>query len=245
MYEPPHFRRRPAGRAARADPRASARPADFKRAGRSDRQSAAVPLDARCRTAWPSARASRPGQRALAELAASPQSKVLVVFQGADSYVTPSWYETKQETGKVVPTWNYVMVQVRGTVRVIEDAAWLAAADCGADRRSHEANRDEPWASDRRARALHRGADQGHRRHRDRYRRNPRQVEGQPEPARSPTAAGSPKGSTPRTAPQAKRWPSWCGTMADWVPTDLDQLPSGRAFNHRKSGTRAHFFRMT
>src|SRR5690348_15665883 len=36
--------------------------------------------------------------------------KVLVVFRGADAYVTPSWYETKNETGKVVPTWNYVMV---------------------------------------------------------------------------------------------------------------------------------------
>src|SRR5689334_4444497 len=34
---------------------------------------------------------------------------VLVVFQGVNSYVTPSWYETKQETGKVVPTWNYAI----------------------------------------------------------------------------------------------------------------------------------------
>ena len=39
---------------------------------------------------------------------------MLAVFQGADSYVTPSWYATKQETGKVVPTWNYAVVQVRG-----------------------------------------------------------------------------------------------------------------------------------
>ena len=58
---------------------------------------------------------------------------MLVVFQGADSYVTPSWYATKQETGKVVPTWNYVMVQVRGTVRVIEDAAWLRQQIARAD----------------------------------------------------------------------------------------------------------------
>src|SRR5437879_657864 len=35
----------------------------------------------------------------------------LVVFQGPDHYISPSWYATKQETGKVVPTWNYVMVQ--------------------------------------------------------------------------------------------------------------------------------------
>ncbi len=38
----------------------------------------------------------------------------LVVFQGPDRYVTPSWYATKRETGKVVPTWNYATVQARG-----------------------------------------------------------------------------------------------------------------------------------
>lgn len=52
-------------------------------------------------------------------------AEALVVFQGADHYITPSWYATKRETGRVVPTWNYVMVQVRGRPRVIEDAAWL------------------------------------------------------------------------------------------------------------------------
>ena len=79
------------------------------------------------------------------ELAAHPQGKVLIVFQGADSYVTPSWYATKQETGKVVPTWNYVMVQVRGTPRVIEDAAWLRQ-QIGELTSIHESNRDKPWA---------------------------------------------------------------------------------------------------
>ncbi len=49
----------------------------------------------------------------------------LVVFQGAQAYISPAWYATKQETGKVVPTWNYVMVQARGRLRVIDDAAWL------------------------------------------------------------------------------------------------------------------------
>ena len=51
--------------------------------------------------------------------------QVLVVFQGPLSYVSPSFYETKQETGKVVPTWNYAMVQARGTARVSADHAWL------------------------------------------------------------------------------------------------------------------------
>lgn len=49
----------------------------------------------------------------------------LVVFQGAQHYVSPGWYETKRETGKVVPTWNYVMVQVHGHARAIEDGTWL------------------------------------------------------------------------------------------------------------------------
>lgn len=78
-------------------------------------------------------------------LADNPASPVLVVFQGADSYVTPSWYETKRETGKVVPTWNYATVQVRGIVRTIEDQDWLARqiTDLTA---SQEGRRDEPWA---------------------------------------------------------------------------------------------------
>lgn len=52
-------------------------------------------------------------------------SEVLVVFQGEDAYVSPSWYATKAETHKVVPTWNYAMVQVRGRPRVVDDGAWL------------------------------------------------------------------------------------------------------------------------
>jgi transcriptional regulator len=49
----------------------------------------------------------------------------LVVFQGPQEYITPSWYPTKRETGKVVPTWNYVTVHAWGRPRVIEDAGWL------------------------------------------------------------------------------------------------------------------------
>ncbi|MDQ6627790.1 MAG: FMN-binding negative transcriptional regulator [Pseudomonadota bacterium] len=49
----------------------------------------------------------------------------LVVFQGPQTYVSPAWYPSKAEHGKVVPTWNYVMVQARGRLRVIEDSAWL------------------------------------------------------------------------------------------------------------------------
>ncbi|MGB3539004.1 MAG: FMN-binding negative transcriptional regulator [Mesorhizobium sp.] len=78
-------------------------------------------------------------------LADNPGSSVLVVFQGADSYITPSWYETKRETGKVVPTWNYAMVQVRGTAQVIEDQEWLARQISDLTG-VHENGRPDPWA---------------------------------------------------------------------------------------------------
>ncbi|MER9406450.1 FMN-binding negative transcriptional regulator [Mesorhizobium caraganae] len=78
-------------------------------------------------------------------LADNPASPVLVVFQGADAYVTPSWYETKRETGKVVPTWNYAIVQVRGMVRVIDDAQWIAHQISDLTL-SQEGAREAPWA---------------------------------------------------------------------------------------------------
>jgi transcriptional regulator len=68
-----------------------------------------------------------------------------VIFQGPQAYVTPSWYETKRETHKVVPTWNYAVVHAWGVPRVIEDAAWLAD-QIGALTRAHEAARPDPWA---------------------------------------------------------------------------------------------------
>jgi transcriptional regulator len=69
----------------------------------------------------------------------------LVVFQGNDHYITPSWYATKRETGKVVPTWNYVMVQAKGRAKVIEDDAWLAQ-QIEALTRAQESKREKPWA---------------------------------------------------------------------------------------------------
>ncbi len=68
----------------------------------------------------------------------------LIVFQGPQAYVTPSWYPSKSATAKVVPTWNYVIVQVRGTARAIEDAAWLQA-HLETLTRKHEAPRAVPW----------------------------------------------------------------------------------------------------
>lgn len=68
----------------------------------------------------------------------------LVVFQGPQAYVTPSWYATKRETGKVVPTWNYAMVQVRGRCVAHEDAAWLRP-QVEALTDGQEASRADPW----------------------------------------------------------------------------------------------------
>jgi transcriptional regulator len=74
-----------------------------------------------------------------------PEQEALVVFQGVERYITPSWYETKRETGKVVPTWNYAVVQARGRVRVVGDEAWLAR-QIVALTEAQEAERERPWA---------------------------------------------------------------------------------------------------
>lgn len=55
------------------------------------------------------------------------EREVLAIFHGPEAYITPSWYPTKSETGKAVPTWNYAVVHAHGTLRVIDDAAWLRA----------------------------------------------------------------------------------------------------------------------
>lgn len=49
----------------------------------------------------------------------------LAIFHGAQAYISPNWYPTKREHGKVVPTWNYVAVHAYGTLRIIDDAEWL------------------------------------------------------------------------------------------------------------------------
>lgn len=70
--------------------------------------------------------------------------EALVVFQGAQAYISPSWYPAKAEHGKVVPTWNYATVQGRGTLRAIDDAQWLRAF-VGRLTQHHEATMPRPW----------------------------------------------------------------------------------------------------
>lgn len=72
-------------------------------------------------------------------------AETLVVFTGVERYVTPAWYASKQEHGKVVPTWNYVTVQVRGPARAVEDPTWLRA-QLDSLTRQQEAPRSEPWS---------------------------------------------------------------------------------------------------
>ena len=50
---------------------------------------------------------------------------VLAIFMGSDHYISPVWYPSKKENPKTVPTWNYATVHLQGTIRFINDAAWL------------------------------------------------------------------------------------------------------------------------
>lgn len=72
------------------------------------------------------------------------EREVLVVFQGPEGYVSPSWYPSKRADPRVVPTWNYAVVHVHGRLRAIQDAAWLRALveELTA---LHESSRGLPW----------------------------------------------------------------------------------------------------
>lgn len=69
---------------------------------------------------------------------------VLAVFQGPQAYVSPNWYPTKREHGKAVPTWNYITVQARGRLQVVDDMLWIRGLldDLTA---THESGQPVPW----------------------------------------------------------------------------------------------------
>src|SRR4051794_19425810 len=73
--------------------------------------------------------------------------RAIAIFNGADAYVTPSWYEEKRLTGKVVPTWNYSTVVVHGTVSLRDEPEWLLAHGRQLVDRQ-EARFAEPWSID-------------------------------------------------------------------------------------------------
>ncbi|WAC25704.1 FMN-binding negative transcriptional regulator [Ancylobacter sp. SL191] len=71
--------------------------------------------------------------------------EALVLFSGADAYITPSWYAAKQDHGKVVPTWNYEAVHAYGPAEFFEDGARLLEAVTRLTQ-LYEQPRAEPWA---------------------------------------------------------------------------------------------------
>ena len=74
----------------------------------------------------------------------SANAEVLAIFHGPQAYVTPSWYATKREHGKAVPTWNYAVVHAHGRLRTLDDPAWLRGQLETLVTR-HEADFAEPW----------------------------------------------------------------------------------------------------
>jgi transcriptional regulator len=75
----------------------------------------------------------------------APTADAMAIFMGPDAYVTPSWYATKQETGKVVPTWNYVAVHAYGPIEFFDDAERLLEAVTRLTS-LYEGSRDNPWS---------------------------------------------------------------------------------------------------
>ena len=75
----------------------------------------------------------------------TPNGEALAIFMGPEAYVTPSWYATKQETGKVVPTWNYIAVHAYGPVEFFQEPDRLLDVVTRLTNK-HETSRARPWA---------------------------------------------------------------------------------------------------
>lgn len=73
--------------------------------------------------------------------------EALAIFAGPDAYISPSFYPTKQETGKVVPTWNYEVVHATGELVVHDDVEWVTGLVTRLTER-HESTRAQPWSVD-------------------------------------------------------------------------------------------------
>ncbi|MGB4882336.1 MAG: FMN-binding negative transcriptional regulator [Neisseria sp.] len=76
----------------------------------------------------------------------SNQSEVLVIFNGPNCYISPNHYPTKQETGRAVPTWNYVVVHVKGVMSYVRDEVWLQTM-LDSLTAQHEMHQALPWST--------------------------------------------------------------------------------------------------
>lgn len=73
------------------------------------------------------------------------ENQSLAIFHGPNAYISPTWYETKKEHGKVVPTWNYVVVHAYGNLQIVDKPEWLRTK-IEALTDQNESQFSEPWA---------------------------------------------------------------------------------------------------
>jgi transcriptional regulator len=85
-----------------------------------------------------------------------PVDEALVIVHGDDAYISPSWYPSKAEHGRVVPTWNYLTAHVYGQLVIHDDPDWVAENVRGLTER-HEAGRAAPWSVDDAPKDFHAG----------------------------------------------------------------------------------------
>lgn len=78
---------------------------------------------------------------------ARPGAEAIAIFNGPDAYLTPTWYEEKRRTGRVVPTWNYTTVVAHGVLVAHDDPEWLTA-HVRELVEAHEHSRPDPWSVD-------------------------------------------------------------------------------------------------
>ena len=71
--------------------------------------------------------------------------EVLLIFNGPNCYISPNYYPTKKETGKAVPTWNYVAVHVKGRISFIQDEKWIYNM-INYLTSKHESEQEIPWS---------------------------------------------------------------------------------------------------
>ncbi|WP_407709204.1 FMN-binding negative transcriptional regulator [Arthrobacter nitrophenolicus] len=81
------------------------------------------------------------------QFSSPPDGEALAILQGPDAYISPSWYPSKAEHGRVVPTWNYSTAHVYGRLVIHDDAGWLAR-HVRSLTDLHEESQDKPWSVD-------------------------------------------------------------------------------------------------